>query len=403
MKHFIIAGLLLCTVSMAHATRIEWGKTTIIDKPVYDNLYIAGSEVIINAPVHGDLILTGGTVTINDTVSNDILVAGGTLNFNGFVGGDIRCAGGKLNILKEVTGDVVAAGGTIVIGKNITIGSLIGAGGDITINGTVNGMVRTASGRLLLNGNVMKDMDCRGGQLTINGTVHGQAVLAATDEVLIGNAAAFDNGVRYWAPGKKVDFKQAVKGGQAIFDPSLRMNRNHWYYLGFSSIVGLFWYVGMVLVLIMIVQYLFGSTMKKAGQTAYDKMMKSLGYGVLFWIGVPIAAVLACVTVIGVPIGLILLFSYVILALLATTITSVVAANWLNNRSATNWRYWQMVFTALGIFIVFKILTFTPFFGWLVLALLVSIAFGSILLNVNWRRPKTVREPGQLHTSTSGI
>ena len=394
MKHFIITGLLICAMHFAQATRIEWGKTTIIDKPVYEDLYIAGSEIIINAPVHGDLIVAGGTVTINDTVFNDILVAGGTVNFNGFAGDDIRCAGGKLNILKDVTGDVVAAGGTIVIGKNVVIGSLIGAGGDITIDGTVAGMVKTASGKLQLNGNVMKDLDWRGGQLTINGTIHGQAVLAATDKIIIGNAAAFENGVRYWAPDKKVDFKQAVKGGQVTFDPSLRMDKNQWYYLGFSSVLGVFWYLGMVLVLIMIVQYLFSATMRKAGQTTYDKMMKSLGYGVLFWIGVPIAAVLACVTVIGVPVGLIALFSYIILALLATTITSVVAANWLNSRSRTNWQYWRMVFAALGIFILFKILTFTPFFGWFILAVLISIAFGSILLNINWRR-KTVQVSGQ--------
>lgn len=138
--------------------------------------------------------------------------------------------------------------------------------------------------------------------------------------------------------------------------------------------------------MIMIVQYLFSATMKRAGQTAYDRALKSLGYGLLYLIGVPIAVVVACITIIGVPIGIILLFSYVVLVLLGTVITAVVAANWLNSRSNTNWRYWRMVFVALGIFIIFKILSLTPFLGWFIMGVLICIAFGSIIQNVNWRR-----------------
>lgn len=394
MKRLIIIGLLLNIMCSAQATRIEWGKNPVIDKPVYEDLYISGGDILINAPVYGDLIIAGGTITINDTVYNDIIVAGGTVSFNGYVGDDIRCAGGKLNILKNVAGDVVATGGKIVINKDATIGNLISAGGEITIDGNVAGMVKTASGKLLLNGNVMKDIDCRGGIITINGTIQGKSVIAASDKIIIGDAAAFGNGVRYWVRGNNVDFKQSVKGGQAVYDSSLRMNYNRWYYLGFASVLGLVWYVGMAFLMIMIVQYLFSATMKKAGQTAYDRALKSLGYGLLFWIGVPIAAVVACITIIGVPVGIILLFSYVLLALLGTVITSVVAANWLNNRSNTNWHYWRMVFGALGIFIIFKILSITPFLGWFILGVLVSIAFGSILQNINWRRRTVVPVKG---------
>lgn len=394
MKYVVMLAVLLGAMYQAQAIRIESGKNPVINKPVYEDLYIAGGEILINAPVYGDLIITGGTVTINDSVTNDILVAGGTVSFNGYAGDDIRCAGGKLIILKSVAGDVVAAGGNIVIERNATVGSLVLAGGEITIDGRVAGSVKTASGKLLLNGNVMKDIDCRGGVITINGTVQGRAVIAASDKIVIGDNAVFNNAVRYWTPratgGKNVDFKQSVKQGQPVYDPSLQMGYSRWYYFGFSSVLGLLWYVGTVLLMIMIIQYLFSNTLKKAGQTAFDKTWKSLGNGLLFWIAVPVAAVIACITIIGLPVGIILMFSYIALALLATTIASVVAANWLNNRAGSNWQYWRMVFVALGIFILFKIVTFTPFLGWLILVALVCIAFGSILLNVNWRRKRAI-------------
>jgi hypothetical protein len=192
--------------------------------------------------------------------------------------------------------------------------------------------------------------------------------------------------VRYWAPSKEIDFKGALKNGNAVYDPSLRMRREQWYFLGFTSVLGVLWYIGTVFLMILLIQYLFSRTMKKAGETAYNKALRSLGYGLLFWIGVPVVAVVACITIIGVPIGIIMLVGYVFLALLAGSITSVVTANWLNSRSVANWPYWRMVFIALGIFVVFKILALTPFLGMFIFALLVCIAFGSILLNINWRR-----------------
>lgn len=386
MKLLLLTGLLLAMVFAANATRIEFGKNKIIDKPVYEDLYIAGADITINAPVHGDLIIAGGTITINDTVTNDILVAGGRVTFNGYVGDDIRCAGGNLMVMNNVAGDLVITGGTITIKKGITLGGLMASGGEITMNGSVAGPVSTMAGTLLLNGTAQKNIDCKGGKITINGTVQGPAVLAATDEIVIGNSAAFEKGVRYWSRNKRVDFKQSVKAGEAVYDPSLRMQHNRWYYLGFASVVGLIWYVGMVFLMIALVQYLFGNSMKKAADTAYNKALRSLGYGVLYWIGVPFAAAVACLTVIGVPLGVIVLLAYIVLLLLSTVITSVLGANWLNNRSATNWRYWRIVFVSLGIFIVLKILSFTPFLGWLILIVLTCIAFGALLQNINWRR-----------------
>jgi hypothetical protein len=385
MKRILLIFFLLGTAYSVKAIRIHAGKNLIIDKPVYEDLYIAGGEVIINAPVYGDLIVTGGSVTINDSVANDILAAGGTISFNGYVGDDIRCAGGRLNILRNVSGDVVVTGGNIFISKDAIIGNLISAGGEIIMNGRVNGTIKSASGKFTLNGIVLSEMECRGGDIIINGAIGGPSIIVG-DKLTIGRNATFNNDVRYWARSKDVQFNNSIKNGQAIYDPTLRIDKAEWYFLGFSSILGLVWYIGTVFMMILIIQYLFGRTMKKAGQTAYDNTLKSLGLGFLFWIGVPIAAAIACITIIGVPIGLILLFSYIVLALFAGTVTSVVIANWLDSRSAANWSYWRLVIVALGIFVVVKILSLIPFLGWVVFGVLVCITYGSILLNVKWRR-----------------
>jgi hypothetical protein len=388
MKKIFLLFAIISTVIDAAAFRIEYGNNIIISQPVHEDLYIAGGTITINAPIYGDLVIAGGTIIINDTVANDILLAGGRVTFDGFVGDDIRCAGGNIRISKNVTGDVMITGGKVIIDKGITIGGLLASGGDVTIDGNVNGEIKGLFGDLLLNGNIAKDIDCSSGKIMINGTIGGKSILAARN-IIIGNNAAFNGDVRYWNKKGSLDFKQSLKNSKAIYDPSLRINTGEWYYLGAATVLGLLWYLGMALLMILIIQYLFSTTMKKAADTAFISILKSLGFGFLFFIGVPVAAFIAFISVIGLPVGLLLLFTYIALLLLATVITSVVAANWFNNRNDHHWNYWRLVFASFGIFMVLKIVFSAPMVGWLVIILLSCVSFGSILLNINWKGKRT--------------
>jgi hypothetical protein len=386
MKRILI--VFICMVSTSLSAQVKYGNMVTISRPVYEDLYIAAGTVIINAPVHGDLVVAGGTININDTVTNDILLAGGNITFNGYAGDDIRCAGGTLHISKNVSGDVVITGGTIVIDKGVTIGGLVAGGGDITVNGIVAGNIRATAGKLTLNGIVQKKLDCRGANITINGQVQGPAVIAANSRLIVGNNASFMSNVRYWAPVKIVDFKRSLKGTTAQYDPTLRIEKEQWYFLGFATVMGLLWYIGMVLLLIMIVQYLFGNLMAGAGKTMYNKTLRSLGYGLLYWIGVPALAVIATITLVGVPVAIILVGVYIMLFLIASVIISVVLAGWIAGNAASPWSYWKKVFAAFALFIVVKLISFTPFLGRFIWAVLACIAFGAIAQNINWLKKR---------------
>ena len=389
MKKIFFLILMISIFINAFAYRIEYGNNVVISQPVYEDLYVAGGNVTINAPVHGDLIVAGGTVIINDSVMNDILLAGGNVTFNGYVGDDIRCAGGNIHISKNVTGDVVTAGGEVIIDKGTIIGGLITTGGNITVDGNIDGEARGGFGNLILNGNVAKNIDCRGGKISLNGTVDGKSILAAR-YITIGSNAAFNGDVRYWNKQGSLDFKQSLKNSKATYDPSLRIRTSQWYYLGATTVLGLLWYLGMALVMILLVQYLFSSTMKMAADKTFNRTLKSLGYGFLFFIAVPVAAVVAFITLVGVPVGILLIISSVTLILITTVIISVVAANWFNNRNNYKWNFWPIVFAAFGIFILLKLVSLTPFVGWLIMLVLACIVFGAILLTIKWKRKQEV-------------
>lgn len=377
----------------ANAYRIEWGRKVVISQPVQEDLYVAGGEVTINAPVYGDLIVAGGTIFLNDTVANDLLLAGGTVHINGYVADDIRCTGGELHVLKNVGGDLVISGGQVDIAPSVQVtGGLITGGGDIVVNGIVLGDVRSAAGTLTFNGTANRNFDCRSQKLVMNGTVRGNAVLAAS-ELTITAGARFYKPVRYWTKNGRVDFKQSLLGGAATFEPALEMKTDSWFYLGHATVLGLVWYLSTVLLFLMLIEYLFRNTFKKAADILNRSMGKSLGFGLLFFVCVPILTVLLLFTIVGIPIGLLLMATYVVLFLLATVITSLVVANWYSIRFERRWGYWQTVWGAMAMFILFKLVTFTPFFGWLIMLALASIAFGAILRNLHWKpqHPLTVQ------------
>lgn len=386
MKKVLICLTLLLIFLPASAYRIVWGRTVTISRPVYEDLYVAGGTITINAPVYGDLIVAGGNVSINDSIMNDLLLLGGTVHINGYVVDDIRCAGGQLHVMKSTGGDLAITGGEVEIDRDVTIaGGLMTSGGTVIFNGIVNGPVQAYAGKFAFNGVAGNNFSYHGDKLMMNGTVNGVSVLSSR-QMTIGENASFNNSVRFWNKKGSQDFAQSLKNGRAVYDPSLKIKGKNWYFLGHSSVFGLFWYVGMVFLFIIVIQYLFSNTMRKAGDTVFNSSLKSLGWGLLFLIVVPLATLLLLLSIIGIPLGLLLLFSYIGLIILATIITSVVVANWLNNRFNYHWSYWQLVMSALALFILFKLLTFTPFLGWFIMMVLACIAFGALLLNINWHK-----------------
>lgn len=387
MRKIIMLLLLVGNMFSAFAFRLEYGSHVVINQPVYEDLYVAGGNITINAPIYGDLVVAGGTIVINDSISGDILVAGGDITFNGQVGDDIRCAGGNIRISRDVRGDLVITGGNIIIDRSVTVGAILGAGGDARVHGNVLGNVKGGFGKLVLNGDVGRDFDCRAGNMTLNGSIRGRSILAA-QSINLGNNASFLNDIRYWTARGEMDFSKHIRNGKAVYDPSLRIRESQWYYLGMTSFLAFLWYIGTAFLMILIIQYLFSSTMKKAADASSAHPVKSFGLGLSLVIGLPVAAVVAFITLIGVPVGLLLLIAFVIIVLLATVISATVVANRINNFYGKGWNNWHVSFAALGVFILLKLVFMIPFAGWLAMLLIVCMALGSILLSIRWRKNK---------------
>jgi len=383
-----------------NATDFRTGTTITISEPQYNDVYIAAGNVIINAPIYGDLIVTGGSVIINDSIMQDINVIGGTVVISGYVGDDVRCAGGEVTIKNYIKGDLIAAGGKIKIDSNGSAESIIVTGGDVFIDGDSRGDLNVAAGNMKLTGTVWRNADLKGGKILIEGTIAGKANLAASRDIIIYKKARIARGIRYWLPFRRpLEIPSGVSPYPPVYDSLLFITHSRWYFLGASTFLGLLWYLGMAFILILLFQYLFSSTFYRAGIRATAKPGRSILIGSAYFVVIPVTALLILVTIIGLPITVLLLLFYAISIFLAAVISSIVITNVVSFVSQKDFSLMKMVGIELFTFVLLKIISFTPFFGWFLTFIIVSASFGAIISSIRWQSlQQKIRFPSKVRS-----
>lgn len=154
---------------------------------------------------------------------------------------------------------------------------------------------------------------------------------------------------------------------------------------GYVSVVGFIWYYLGVFLFIVLIQYFFSKTLKKAADKAIHHTLRSLVFGFLFFTLIPVLISFLMATLLGIPLGLLVLIAYLSLVLLVVFISSVSVANWISSLGKWNWNFWILSLFALVVFLLINLLLMVPVVGWIVLGTLSCLAFGSVLLNVNWK------------------
>lgn len=374
--------MVLLSVSSIFAATILTGETVRITEPIEGNAYIGAGTVTIDAIVNGDVTVGAGEIQILDTIREDLIVGGGRVRVDGVIGDDIRCGGGEVKIFGNVLGDVIVGCGTLEIGPDVVVyGDLVIAGGEVRISGTVKGSIIMAGGEVSFDGIAEKDVEIRGGEVTLDGDIRGPAKLAAKEIVLRSNAQ-FAQDVRYWQVDGELDFTGHLRGdASAVYDTSLKQDMekydNKWFSKGFGVFSVYRFFAGAVLVALLL--WLFHSFFRRSGAGLPDQWINRFGTGILYFIGVPVAAILLFITLIGIPIGLFVLFFYIFSLLFAPALTAAVGANVWEQSRGLSWSTGQRIMVGIGLLLILRLLMWIPVAGPLLGIILVSIAFGSLI------------------------
>jgi cytoskeletal protein CcmA (bactofilin family) len=288
----IVAALFLPSgVSAAEVHKNEPNYTLPSSATVKDDLIVFGNNIRIDGTVDGDLIAFGANISVNGHVTGDVLSGGTTLQINGIVDGNVRFGGSMLNLHGKIGKNLMAGCGGVLadstseIGWGATIGS-----GDVTLDGKI--------GRDILAGV---------GHMHLGGSVGGSVTLEVGQTFDIGSSAQVKGKIKYEAP-KEADI---ASGAQLASAPEFTLRKREtdtysgssWWHRALA------WGASFVfgLMLMLLAPKFFSDTVQNT-----NRYGASIGIGLLLIAGILIAAVLACITVVGLSVGLTTLMLYVI-------------------------------------------------------------------------------------------
>ena len=383
------------TVALAATFQAPDTDSFSLSVPVVDDLYLVGGSLTIDERVSEDLIIAGGDIVVRESIGQDLVAAGGRLVIQGRVGDDVRITGGDVRIEGDVGDDVIIGAGEVVISKDSTIrGDLIVAGGEVIVDGDVLGSAQVRGGRVVINGSIQKDADIRGGDVTTNGSILGDALVAPGERWSMGEDFSIRGNLTYWHPDGAQPMGKVVRG-DAVFDPDLgpfiadHEDTISGVIKGF--LFGLMGYSVLSAALLMLIVVL---ATKKSLPAVARKISKAkwkcTALGLAYIAMLPLVALLFMGTVVGLPIGLLLIIIYGFHLFFALPFTALIVTKWFELKRKYKWNKPTYFFACVGAYILIKSLAFVPVVGWIAVFLLVCTAFGAGIM-AKWEALEKIR------------
>jgi len=363
----VLATLVLLP-SLTLGATLKVNEEISIKKPVEDNLYTAGGNVSINSPISGDLFTAGGNVFISENVSEDITAAGGLISVLGNSGGDTRIAGGNILISNNVGGELIVVGGSVNISSNTTVkGDLISASGLISMNGDIGGNAKIV-----------------GGVVNINGHIKGNVVVKADEKITISEGAVIDGNLEYSAQSAealKIE-EGAIISGKTSFTEIKTLSKmdaktTKGFFLsaiGTFAIYKLFAFIVTALILFL----LFKGFSNSVSKNAEGNYLRFIGKGFIALIIIPATVVLLFITILGIPLGILTLLSYIFLILISCIYANVIFGAWISKfiyKSNAITVTWKNIIAGT---ILLALITYIPFIGWIISLIVFLISLGAI-------------------------
>ncbi len=305
MKKYLLALIFVIGISPGFAlaeTVVRTGESVSIDNDqvVEDDFYVTAGNISMSGEVRQDMYAVGGSVTVNGPVGVDLTALSGTTQIHAPVSDDVRIIGGEVVIAEHVGGDVFVIGGVLKILSSASIsGDVYFYGGEADISGAVDGSIMGAADSVRIDGVVGKGIDMIVGR-----------------ELTLGDRASVRGDVRYQSPSELTRSQDAVVDGSVVRN-EVEGEEESW--TDELPLVSLF-----VLIFAALSSYLFfRERLQNLVAEIYANPGRSglIGLAVLFL--VPIAIVLAFVTVLGALLGIVGLLVWLLLLAVTYVLSAI--------------------------------------------------------------------------------
>ncbi len=315
----VLTGLciLLGLPSSASATEFRKGDSIEVakDETIKGDIYVTGARVRIEGTVDGDVIAFAQSVDINGHVTGDVIAFAQSVHVSGQVDGNVRAFNNNLTLSGTVNKNVMVFGETVSLATGGKAGgSLTAFGATVNLDGSVGRDVLLYVGNANLGGKIAGSVKAKGETLTIDSgaQVDGPVKFEGRRPATVSSAAKLASPVEFTEMKEKHDYRESE------------------YYIWRVIWTAAFVLFGMVLFLVL---------PKFAGETitAAESYGAPLGLGILVFFGVPIAALIACFTVVGIPLAVFVLAFWMLMLCCAEIVVGGVVGNLILGKTTDLW------------------------------------------------------------------
>lgn len=346
----------------------EHGET--VERDLGADRFSAGGTVMVTRSVPGDLVAAGGAVEVSGDIGGDLVAAGGYLRLASAVGQGVYAAGGRVHLTAPVQRNARIAGGKVEIARNASIaGNLTVAGGEVRIEGAIGGYLQAAGGRILIDGPVGSDVEAGGGNIALgpNARIAGKLRYASREELQRDPAAQVLGGVERFSPP-----------GMRTFPPDAAKR--------FMRAAGWMWTAGL-LVIALIVSASLPAFCERVRDTVRRRWPFSLLLGFVALVCIPVAALIALVTIVGIPLGLVAFALYPVLLVVGYVLAGMSIGQLSVQRLPAvdvSRAGWRIAAAVAGVLLV-SLLGRLPGVGPLVVLAVLLLGIGAVLLQLRPR------------------
>ncbi len=275
---------------LTHALEIRHGEGVITvgsGETIDDTLVAAGQTVAIDGTVNGDAFAFGRSVTVRGNVTGNLVTGAETVTIEGTVGGDVVGAGRSVVLRGAHVGrNVVGLGRDLELDTNSEIAAnAVTAGDTARVDARVGVDLKSLGNNVIVGGNVQRDIETFAGSVSVLPSARiGRNVTAHVDD-----------------PAKLEIATGSTIGGtvdRQIAEVALRHNRyaTAGYYVRQVVRLGAAFLTGLMLLWAFPV--LRTLTLPTTGAA-----LRSFGIGFVAAVALPVAALLVCLTIVGLPVG----------------------------------------------------------------------------------------------------
>lgn len=330
----------------------------IFSVPVSATEFKSGGKVVIPSSqiIDDDLVTAGGNVDIDGTINGDLIVASGNVKIAGYVNGSVIATCGVLEVTGRVANDIVAMGGTIEINNSVLDNALL-AGGTVILKEY---------------GSIGKDLHVGAGIINIAGLVGGNASLNS-EHLIVQPSAKIQGNLEYTSEKTAIIPEGVVEGTTKHILPISK--EEGFYQLGISlKVIGFF---AIVLIGILLTK-LAPKQMMQIADTMRKSFWKCIGIGVVCLIVIPIVSLILMITIIGLPLGLIILALYIIAIYLTKIFVGLLLGQTILEKIKKPSTY-LILPLVIGISLL-TLLASIPYLGFLIILAYVILGLGALFI-----------------------